>query len=267
MVTSMGCAYESWMRSWGAAETTVRLRMGVAQTLVDAGVDPYSTTTQELTDYLSRHHWTGWTLATYHSALRNLFGWLADTGQIEVDPMAKMRRPRTPKTQPRPLTSEQASRLLATATPRVRTYLSLALFAGLRAHEIAAIEGRDVTRETIYVVGKGGKPAHIPTHPLVWEQARLYPRDGYWFPGRGRTGHVSREYVSRQVSELMRTQGLEGSIHRCRHTYATTLLRSGVNIRVVQELMRHESLTSTQAYTLVEDSERVAAIGRLTFAA
>ena len=65
----------------------------------------------------------------------------------------------------------------------------------------------------------------------------------------------------------MRRHGLSGSLHRCRHTYATTLLRSGVNIRVVQSLMRHESLSSTQAYTAVEDDERTAAVSGLDFAA
>jgi integrase/recombinase XerD len=58
--------------------------------------------------------------------------------------------------------------------------------------------------------------------------------------------------------------GIEGSIHRCRHTYATHLLRAGTNVRVVQELLRHKSLTSTQIYTAVSEDERIEGISRLT---
>jgi len=65
------------------------------------------------------------------------------------------------------------------------------------------------------------------------------------------------------TSRLFAANGIEGSIHRCRHTYATQLLRAGVNIRVVQELMRHASLTPTQIYTAVDEDERRDAITRL----
>jgi len=72
--------------------------------------------------------------------------------------------------------------------------------------------------------------------------------------------------ISTVTSRLFAANGIEGSIHRCRHTYATALLRSGVNIRVVQELMRHSSLASTQRYTAVDEDERRDAINRLVAA-
>lgn len=69
--------------------------------------------------------------------------------------------------------------------------------------------------------------------------------------------------VSTRTTRLFAANGIEGSIHRCRHTYATRLLRAGVNIRVVQELMRHKSLASTQIYTAVDEVERRDGIDRL----
>jgi len=57
---------------------------------------------------------------------------------------------------------------------------------------------------------------------------------------------------------------IAGSIHRCRHTYATRLLRAGTNIRIVQKLMRHSSLASTQVYTDVSEDEQRNAIGLLS---
>ncbi len=70
--------------------------------------------------------------------------------------------------------------------------------------------------------------------------AEQYPSRGVWFPGgwSGRA-HVSTHQVTTRVSDLFRAAGIEhGSIHRCRHTFATQMLRNGANIRVVQTLMR-----------------------------
>ena len=70
--------------------------------------------------------------------------------------------------------------------------------------------------------------------------------------------HDAQAKLDKSVS-----RGIEGSHHRCRHAYGTALLASGANLRVVQELMRHESVTSTQMYTRVTDDERRRAVERL----
>jgi len=128
------------------------------------------------------------------------------------------------------------------------------------------VTGEDVTRDWLFVVGKGGQRAHLPTHRQVWTLARTMPRRGFWFPD-GEGGHITSQAVSAAVGRQMRKHGISGSLHRCRHTYATSLLRSGVNVRIVQELMRHSSITSTEAYTAVSDVERASAIAGLDFAA
>ena len=189
-----------------------------------------------------------------------------DLAKRDDDPTSSLRRPRQPRSQPRPLTADQAAALLADAAPRAHAYLTLALYAGLRAHEIAKIDGSDVTSEWLYVEGKGGQRAHVPTHPRVWALARDMPPSGPWFPSP-KGGSVDGDAVTHLVGRHMRKHGLSGSIHRARHTYASTLLRAGTNIRVVQTLMRHESITSTQAYTAVDEHERASAIAGLDFAA
>ena len=62
---------------------------------------------------------------------------------------------------------------------------------------------------------------------------------------------------------LRKAAGIEGSLHRCRHYFGTELLREGVSTRVIQTLMRHESLATTENYLAVDEAERVAAIRRL----
>lgn len=251
--------FNIWMAAWDAAETTRRDRV----TVIRAGLREWGcarvVTTDELRRWLAQY--SGWTAVTYFGALRSYFGWLVEAGYREDDPTAGLRRPRSPKSVPRPLTPDEARRALIMASGHVRTWLLLGMFAGLRAHEVAKVRGEDVTAQGLYVVGKGAKAATIPTHPVIWEAAQHYQRRGFWFPSTtyGRS-HVRATSVTARTSALFSALGIEGSHHRCRHYFGTQLLRSGTDIRVVQELMRHESLATTAGYLLVEDEQRVAAI-------
>lgn len=124
--------------------------------------------------------------------------------------------------------------------------------------------GESVTPAGVYVVGKGGQGAMVPTHPAVWEIAQRFPRHDWWFPSpqAGRE-HVHPNTISLWVRTLFRAEGIDKSIHRARTTYGTTLLRGGANIRVVQKLMRHRSLSSTEHYLGVHADELTEAIRRL----
>lgn len=260
-------AYIAWMRSWGAAEKTIQARGTIAaEVLREVGIE--GLTAEHLQERLARpNKRTGqplsrWSRATYHSHLRELCAWLLASGRIAENPMENVRRPTKAKSLPRPLSEEEVDRALAAADGRTRDWIMLALLAGLRAHEIAKIRGEDVSIESIYVEGKGGVRASIPTHPDLWAIAQQYPRHGWWFPGRdGRS--LSAHAVTVGVSELFDTLGIKGSVHRARHTYGTRLLRSGANVRVVQKLMRHANVETTAIYTAVDEDELRAAIGRL----
>jgi site-specific recombinase XerD len=144
----------------------------------------------------------------------------------------------------------------------VRDWIVLALLAGLRVHEIAKIRGEDVSRDGIYVKGKGGVEAVLPIHPDLWAMAQRYPRRGWWFPSH-MGGHVEGDTISAHVSALFGPLGIDGSTHRLRHVYGTRLLRSGVHVRRVQRLMRHGSLETTALYTAVDEDELQAAINLL----
>lgn len=259
--------YASWMRSWGAAESTISKRMVVANVIATTFPDPAVVTADELGGFLANPDYSPWTRSTYYNHLRSLFGWLAETERIPSDPTATMRRPRSPGAKPRPLTPAEANAALRAATGHMRTWLLLGMLAGLRAHETAKMRGEDVTAQTIYVRGKGGKDSMLPTHPILWEVAQHYPSAGWWFPSRYRGhDHISSQTISTYVSRLFGQLGIEGSYHRCRHLYGTKLLRSGVNLRVVQDLMRHSSLATTAAYLGVDEGERQQAIRTLDVA-
>lgn len=249
--------YCRWLTSWGASERTIGCRREyLARHLAS---HPAGATQAELIDHLANY--SGWTAYTYYSHLSSFYGWAVDSGAMETNPMRGMRRPRHPRQRPRPLTADEAQRALEAATGNARAFLILAMRAGLRAHEIAKIRGEDVTADAIYVTGKGGKTAMIPTHPHVWELAQHYPRRGPWFPGRAKGApSITPHAVSVSVARLFTRLGIDGSVHRCRHYYGTTLLRGGANLRVVQTLMRHDSLATTAGYLGVDEDERRTAI-------
>ena len=260
--------YTAWMRSWGASEATIRSRVSVARSRLSAwGLDGFTSenaqawlgrTLSERGEPLSR-----WSRSTYFAHLSDLCAWLVATGRIAESPIEGMRKPTRPKSLPRPLSIDEEHVVLTQATGRQRAWLLLARLEGLRAHEIAKIRGEDVTAQSVYVEGKGGVRASLPTHPDVWDLAQDYPRRGYWFPSVKRPGEpVAGATVSNYTGKFFHDLGIEGSIHRVRHSFGTGLLRQGENLRTVQRLMRHSSLATTETYLQVLDDELSAAVLR-----
>lgn len=234
----------------------------LATSRIKAWGSPDLWTAEQIMTFLGRAELSRWTRSTYHAHFRDFCGWLVAAGHLDESPMETVRQPARPKSRPRPLSEAEAARVMAESSGRVHDWILLGLLAGLRAGEIAKIRGEDVNPDGIYVEGKGGTITTLPCHPDLWDMAQRYPRYGYWFPG-GMDGHLRTNRVSNEVGTLFRSLGIVGSVHRCRHTYGTRLLRSGVNIRVVQKLMRHANLDTTAAYTAVDEDELRAAINGL----
>lgn len=254
-------SYSMWMKIRHASDQTIEQRMGFYRSrLADWGT--LDVTSARVGEWLSG--FDGWTRYTYYAHLVSIYTWATEQGVVADDPMRSLRRPARPRRQPRPLTPEERRRAMAAASGDLLAHLELGLFQGLRAHEIAQIDGQDVTRENLRVRGKGGRVDVLPTHPLVWARAAEYPRSGFWFPSdRTVHGHIVPETVTYRVTQHFRELGIEGSSHRARHAFGTGLLRGGANIRVVQELMRHSSLATTALYLGVDEDEKMAAINGL----
>lgn len=271
--TQLLARYDRWMQSTDRADKTRAMRLGIAEKVLRLWPDPEDATTAELTEWLGamRNERTGeplsrWSRATYYSGVKAFFRWLAAVGAVSIDPTASdlFERPRPAKGVPKPLTPAEERAALEAARGNVRAWLLLALREGLRAHEIAKVRGEDVTEDHFYVKGKGGKDAYLPTHPEVWSLAQQYPRRGYWFPSPKHAGHVSADTVTIVTGRLFRKVDIPtGSIHRARHSFATTLRRRGVDIHDVQKLMRHESLATTEIYTQAADDQLRTAINLL----
>lgn len=255
------------MSAKGLASRTVTERARIVRQASQAvSTSPDKLMSADIERFLARASSQG-TRYTYYTALRAWSRWLIRTGKRDVDPTETVERPRMPVGRPRPITRAQLDRLLAMPLRRdTQTKVLLAAFQGLRVHEVAKIRGEDIDPDTgtLTVTGKGGRTDTLPLHPRIAAEARVRPREGYWFPSPTRTGSpVTGRSVSDAISAALHRADVRASAHQLRHCFATELLRTGADSRVVQVLMRHASLATTARYLGVSPEQQQAAIGAL----
>lgn len=261
-----------YQRAQNLAPTTIANRRSILTTFArKAGVlmdaDAFT-----LRRYIGRDDAvTAGTRQTERGALTAFFTFLHAEGIRDDNPASKLPIVRVPKGKPRPFTAEQIDALLTSgAYTRTRAMILLGYYQGFRVSSIAPVHGHDIDTlsNRIRSVVKGHKEVWFPLHPVIAELAETMPRDGYWFPARGgREGHIRPASVTDLITKAKkRTEIAERKLtpHSLRHAFATDLLEEGVDIRVVQELLAHEHLSTTQIYTQVSERRKVDGIRTLT---
>ena len=208
------------------------------------------------------------------SALRSFFGWLDRRGVLHVSALAAIRPPKVPRPLPRPLSKDQALATVEAAPEacradwiglRDRALFALLYGAGLRLGEALALSRQDVpSGNRLRVEGKGRKQREVPVLPAVAEAVAVYlatcpyavPPDGPLFLG-ARGKRLNPAVAERQMRALRPLLGLPDSAtpHALRHSFATHLLAAGGDLRAIQELLGHSSLSTTQRYTEIEESQ------------
>jgi integrase len=253
-------SYVTYLKSGGRSEQTIRDRQKLLRRLdreLPEGLDAFST--QDLEQWLAPY--AGWTLYTYHSAIRD-FCRFAITAGHEFDASADLAQPKAPDNEPRPATAGQVQKALAMLTGVPLTAVTLAAFNGLRCAEIGGLLRSHVTAETLWVSRKGSKTQLLPTHPRVWELLRNRPAGLIVTTCGGQ--QFAPNYLSTVVSEALTAIGMADlTLHRFRATFATRLAMAGVHVTVIQDLMGHRSVVSTQRYIKVSSDQRRDAISAL----
>ncbi|HEY0522749.1 MAG TPA: tyrosine recombinase XerC [Stellaceae bacterium] len=215
------------------------------------------------------------------SVLRNLFRFLDRRGILHNPALGALRTPRLPVSVPKPLSVEQAALSLdSIAEVATQPWLGLRDIAivtllygcGLRLSEALGLTRREAPAEAgggmLTIRGKGGKQRLVPVLPVVAEAIGTYlaacphalASDGPLFVG-ARGGPLNPRLVQRQMEKLRGLLGLPDTAtpHALRHSFATHLLAGGGDLRTIQELLGHASLSTTQRYTAV-DTARLAAV-------
>lgn len=261
-------SWGEWQRGGNIAPSTISKRDAALRHFLSwSHADPLHVTAQDILRYLDRPGLSNGTRSTYHSHIRAYSEWLVKTKRASSNPVEETPSPKRHKGVPRPITGAQLQRVLEIVNRRrTRMMFLLAAFQGLRVHEIAKIQGQDFdfAAGVLYVTGKGGKTAVLPIHALVAEAADGFPTMDYWFPSYTKAGKpIVPAAVSKAIHDTLRRAGVVATPHQLRHYYGTSLARNGVNLRVVQELMRHSSLATTQIYTLVDEDQMRAGLATL----
>jgi len=222
----------------------------------------------------------GSTAARRLSALRQLHAFLLAEGFALTDPAATLRGPRRSRPLPKTLSEREAASLAAAAAAldgferaRLSCVIELLYGAGLRISELVALplSAYLADQQALRVRGKGDKERLIPVgsaalqaldHYLAVRHAAL-PKgvtSPWLFPSRGASGHLTRQRMGQLLKDVARAAGIDParlSPHVLRHAYASHLLANGADLRVVQSLLGHADIATTQIYTHVE-AERLA---------
>jgi integrase/recombinase XerC len=211
------------------------------------------------------------TIARGLSVLRGFVRFLERRKLAAAPGLAVLRAPKLPASVPKPLTVEDADAAIEAAgdvalspwqQKRDIAILTLLYGCGLRISEALGLARREAPQgDVLVVLGKGRKERHVPVLAAVREAVADYvaacpyplPKDGPLFVG-ARGGPLSPRLVQRQMQTLRGMLGLAETAtpHALRHSFATHLLGGGGDLRAIQELLGHASLSTTQRYTKVE---------------
>lgn len=265
--------FTDYQRAQNLAATTIRNRQSILSTFARKTGMLLECDVFTMRRYIGRDDdVTAGTRRTERGALTAFYTFLQDEGLRDDNPASKLPVVRVPKGRPRPFTAEQIDAMLNSgAYAKTRAMILVGYYQGFRVGSIARVHGHDIDRAggTIRTVVKGSKETRLPLHLVVAELSLTMPPDGWWFPARdGRGGHVRSSSVTDLITKAKLRAGIldpKLTPHSLRHSFGTDLVEQGVDIRVVQELLTHENLSTTQIYTGV--SERLKQDGISTLAA
>lgn len=215
------------------------------------------------------------------SALRQFFGFAIDEGWRQDDPSGALPRPRARRPLPKVMGHDQIAALFSRAEEeasgddpkavRLLALIELLYGSGLRASELVSLPLHAVPRDAPFltVTGKGGASRLVPVGARALEAVGRWlalrpqaPASRYLFPS-GKAQHFSRVRLFQLLKELAARAGLDPagiSPHVLRHAFATHLLEGGADLRVLQTLLGHADISTTQIYTHVDASRLVALV-------
>jgi site-specific recombinase XerD len=271
--------YAQTLRAADRARETQRAYLSDSEAFVrwasERGLDgPATVTKKDLRDYLVYMTDRGdarTSIIRRRASLRGYFGWLVERGDIELSPAARLLAPRPDRKLPKIVVREQLDTLLDEDwgddewAILDRAVCEVLYGAGLRVSELCGLDlaSVDFRGGLLRVLGKGRKERVVPLHKKGMEALRSWiddaredviapnsPREALFFNRR------AHRLGPRDVRRILDRRLELGHVnpHALRHTYATHLVEGGADLRIVQELLGHEDLTTTQIYTHVSKS-------------
>lgn len=215
-----------------------------------AELGPWAVTHDHLVAWTADKDWAPNTRRSYRMSLRVFYAWAHARNHTETNPAFELPPVKVPRALPRPAPNDVVDDGLRSNDIRVRLMILILTDTGMRRGELCKIHTdhleRDMHGWSLRVTGKGGHVRIVPIDDSLASALRQLPA-GYLFPGQI-DGHLSASYVGKLVSRAL-AQGW--TAHTLRHRFASLAYAVDKDIRAVQELLGHASVSTTQIYTLV----------------
>ena len=260
-------------RESGAADTVGQIAPATLTAVICKGD---ADTIRSFLVHLGDHQYSPATMARKIATLRSFYKWADRRSLVDANPMTLIRTPRQNKRLPKAISIEQVEQLLSAPDEndvlgrRDRAMLETLYSTGIRVSELVSLnaDDLDVSGEALHVRGKGRKERIVPlgshalgairrytemvaNDPRFSESRQGTPSDGFALFLNKHGKRLSSRSVRRKLDKYLREVGLDPTIspHTLRHSFATHLLENGADLRSVQELLGHQSLSTTQVYT------------------
>lgn len=246
-------------------------------------LDPFALTHRQARRYLGELDAAGYARSTINrrlSAVKGFYRWLNVSGMLDHDPVCALQGPKKPSRLPHPIGVQEMERLLSVYSEcdsegnarergpkeiRDQAVLELLYACGLRVSEVSGLKMGDINFEQglVRAFGKGSKERIVPVHQEAVSSMRLYRDEAReellqgaqsdWFFVSNRGNRYSADAIRKMFKGALAQAGLDASLspHAMRHTFATDVLAGGADLRSVQEMLGHASLSTTQIYTHV----------------
>jgi integrase/recombinase XerC len=268
---------EAYARDLGQFAAFLMDHLGGAAAIADLE----SLTTSDFRAFLARRRAGGAesrTLARQLSAIRSFFRFSERTGLFRNPAISALRSPKLPHSVPKPLSIEQATRLAKADVlctdempkwilARDAAVLTLLYACGLRISEALGLTLRESRADPLVIIGKGNKTRIVPALPQARTAITIYLslcpfplKDGEALFRGQKGGPLNARSIQLLIERMRGALGLPDTAtpHALRHSFATHLLGNGADLRVIQELLGHASLSSTQIYTEVNRTHLLA---------
>ncbi len=218
--------------------------------------------------------------ARIHSSLMQYYNFELKLGNIVNNPLEFVEKPNINRNLPNILTEEDIDKLLSYIRKgasksdslakkrkkiKIKCLIEILYSTGLRVSELINLKVQDIniTKRTLVVFGKGGKErnAYFTTKAAksIKSWLEINPQiENYLFPSHGVSGHITRDSINKILAEVSVQLGFKKSQlspHKLRHAFATHMLTKGADIRVIQQLLWHSNISTTEIYTHILDTE------------
>ena len=237
------------------------------------GLDPSSVTSSDIESYLGSIDVSKRSSARILSALRNFFDWCVQEGETKENPAALVDSPKLGKYLPAVLSVEEVSAIMdsvdlkSSTGKRDRAILEVLYGCGLRVSEAAALRISKINFEEgfVDVIGKGDRQRLVPLGEMAADAIKAYLEDRPIPYSRAQEDilflnkfgkSLSRVSIFNLVKKQAMIAGIQKEIspHTFRHSFATHLIENGADLRIVQEMLGHESILTTEIYTHIDSS-------------